>query len=149
MIGLAVRPHIVENHRLVCGACRDDWRKIDSHESWYGVCANCGSNLLVVEAVPIPGITSTEWELACDDCGATWTGMPDDSCQWCERAIEIQLEHQVQLLPAPPDIHPDDINLEVRMDAWNDRLVNGVEAGLITERQADSAWRRATGPAAA
>jgi hypothetical protein len=75
--------------------------------------------------------------------------MPDDSCQWCERAIEIQLEHQVQLLLAPPDIHPDDINLEVRMDAWNDRLVNGVEAGLITERQADSAWRRATGPAAA
>lgn len=38
-----------------------------------------------------------EAELTCICCGATWTGIPGDPCWWCQRAIQIQADHQAQL----------------------------------------------------
>lgn len=82
-------------------------------------------------------------DLQCVTCEATWCGVPGDPCWWCERATQRQIDHQIDLLLAVPDIDPDDDNYELRMDSWADRMVVGVEAGLITQQQADTAWHRA------
>ena len=83
------------------------------------------------------------YDLACVSCDATWTGVPGDPCWWCARAAEIQTDHQIDLLLQAPDVHPDDVRYVGMMTAWAERLVVGVEAGLITERQAHSATRNA------
>jgi hypothetical protein len=145
-VGMAIRPYVPENHTLVCGDCRQPWHRVESETSWYGRCAACNSANLIVESEPIPGALPhpTEWHLQCQICEATWVGIPGASCWWCERSIEIQFEHQAELLLTPPDIHPDDARYLARMDAWSDRLVVGEAVGLITQAQSDAAWKRAT-----
>lgn len=82
------------------------------------------------------------YDLACQLCGATWAGIPGDPCWWCERNAQIQIDHQIDLLLAAPDVHPDDIRYEGCMERWAERLDVGVEAELITRQQADVAWKR-------
>lgn len=82
-------------------------------------------------------------DLECNVCGAGWAGIIGEPCWWCQRGREIQLEHQADLLLKRPDVHPDDVTYGARMDAWAERLVRGVEAGIITERQALHAGRSA------
>lgn len=80
-----------------------------------------------------------EYDLTCCCCGASWTGIPGDPCGWCQRAMQIQVAHQADLLLTAPDIDPNDITYEARMSAWAERLAIGIDAGLITMRQAERA----------
>lgn len=84
-----------------------------------------------------------EYELTCCCCGATWTGIPGDACHWCRRAIEIQIDHQIDLLLTPPDVDPDDITFDAKIEAWAERLARGIKSGLITKQQAEAAARSA------
>lgn len=84
------------------------------------------------------------FDLACQLCGATWAGIPGDPCWWCERAAEIQIDHQIDLLLAAPECDPADVRYEGCMEAWVQRLRVGIEAGLITRQQAETAYTRAT-----
>lgn len=81
-------------------------------------------------------------DLACACCGATWAGIPGDPCWWCQQHIEIQLDHQAELLLQAPDADPDDETYGARMAGWADRLVTGIQAGIIDQRQAETAWAR-------
>lgn len=85
-----------------------------------------------------PGV----YDLQCQICDATWSGIPGDPCWWCQRAIEIQIEHQIDLLLTAPEADPDDINYEARHEAWAARMQVGIESGLITQAQAETAWKR-------
>lgn len=82
-----------------------------------------------------------EADLKCCCCEAAWTGIPGDPCWWCRRAREIQLEHQIDLLLTPPDVHPDDATYDNKMRGWVARMRVGAEAGLITDQQAQAAFR--------
>lgn len=86
-----------------------------------------------------PGIE----DLTCCRCEATWAGTPGDPCWWCQRAHEIMADYQADLVRRPPDVDPEDLHYEARMDAWADRLVVGVRAGVISAEQAEQAWHRA------
>lgn len=147
-VGLAVRPYLTETHRLMCGACGLAWHPIKPDDpddlAWYGRCAACGSADLLVESEPTPEAPRTsEWHLACNACGATWVGIIGEPCSWCEDALERQQGYQIDLLLTPPDVDPDDGNHDNRMEGWQDRMFIGIEAGLITEQQARTAWDRA------
>lgn len=82
-------------------------------------------------------------DLECNVCGATWAGIIGDACWWCQRGLEIQLEHQADLLLTAPDTDPADATYEARMGAWAERLAVGIDAGIITERQARNAAKKA------
>lgn len=82
------------------------------------------------------------YDLACQICEATWVGVPGDPCWWCETAAQRQIDHQIDLLLKVPDVDPDDANYDNRMRGWVARMKVGVEAGLITKQQAESAFRR-------
>lgn len=81
-------------------------------------------------------------DLECNVCGAGWAGIVGDPCGWCQRGREIQLDHQADLLLRAPDVDPDDDLYRSRMKGWADRMIIGVTAGLITARQAETAWTR-------
>lgn len=81
--------------------------------------------------------------LECSRCQATWEGIALDPCPWCIRSLEIQREHQIDLVLTPPDVDPDDAGYEDRMLGWAERLKVAVDAELITTDQAAVAWRRA------
>lgn len=80
-----------------------------------------------------------EADLRCCCCQATWAGIPGDACGWCQRSRQIQEGHQTDLLLTPPDVDPADATYETRMGAWAERLAVGIEAGLISLRQAEHA----------
>ncbi len=85
-------------------------------------------------------------ELECSACcGATWTGALFETCPWCERRLELQQEHQAELLLAPELPDRDDARYDGAVRAWGGRLAIGVDAGLIIEQQALCAWRREVG----
>lgn len=90
-----------------------------------------------------PGYGPHVEELRCNACGATWAGVAGDPCGWCVDRLERQQEHQAELLLRPPSVDTDDIAHGTRMDAWIDRMAVGIDAGLITEAEAQAAWRRA------
>lgn len=153
-IGLPLRPYVHENHRLVCGGCGLAWHPTKPTDpddpAWYGRCSNCNSADLLVESEPVPGAPRTgEWHLACNACGATWVGFAGEPCQWCIDALERQQEHQAELLLQPPDVSPDDVLYGDRMRGWADCMAVGVEAGLITVKQAENTLARTTKAAVA
>ena len=98
----------------------------------------------LVTGPPRPDVGPALHDLTCNACGATWAGIPGDPCGWCQTSAERQLEHQQQLTLTPPDVDPDDALWATRIMAWNERLDVAVTAGVITERQARTAWRKAT-----
>jgi len=145
--GQPVRPHLPENHQLMCSACGNPWHPIppapDDDPAWYGRCTTCNSADLIVESEPIPGAPHTgEWHLACNACNATWVGIPGDPCTWCQEALERQQGYQAELLLTPPDVDPTDTRYDDRMRGWADRMAVGVKAGLITTKQAENVWAR-------
>lgn len=106
----------------------------------------------------------------CTTCGAGWVGHVDDGpewCPWCEEAAARQVADQRRLLLAPPwlrsdggSVRYDDLSEvdravwdrtrgqsrgEHSVEAWTDRLVRAVEAGLISEDEARRATRRIKG----
>lgn len=37
------------------------------------------------------------YDLTCCACGATWAGVPGESCQWCDRQYELMLKYQAEI----------------------------------------------------
>lgn len=82
-------------------------------------------------------------DLQCVNCEATWAGIVGEPCEWCEAGLRRQMQYQIDLLLAAPDVDPEDVRCEGQMEAWTRRLINGVKTELITQAQADSAWKSA------
>lgn len=82
--------------------------------------------------------------LQCDQCHATWTGTPNQPCNYCAHQHAYMLRWQTTLTLTPPDTHPDDRNHHNQLIAWAKRLANAVETGLITQQQATNAIQKAT-----
>jgi hypothetical protein len=80
--------------------------------------------------------------LACNACGATWTGVTGEPCGWCRRTHQRVLAHQAELVLTPPDVDRNDQRWEAAMDAWSGRLRVAVDAGIIEDRDAVAAMRR-------
>lgn len=84
-----------------------------------------------------------EWsDLKCDQCGATWVGIIDEPCGWCDAALERMTRWQAELVIQRPDVDPEDSRYNTAMRAWAARMATAVTAGIITKRQADNAWLR-------
>lgn len=96
-------------------------------ESWDGV----GRRRGVIRPDHGPG----RWDLRCDQCAATWVGVPGELCAWCHRERRLAEAHQAELDLTPPQ-HRD----EAALIAWGQRLKRAVEAGRVTDRQARNAW---------
>jgi len=93
------------------------------------------------------GDSMPEWglmyaDLSCCRCGAGWTGVPGEQCQWCRDGQESLQQHHAQLVLRPPDVRPNDEQYTERMKGWIKRMAVAAKAGLITEKQARAAWRR-------
>lgn len=95
-----------------------------------------------------PDMGTTMEDLQCLRCQATFTGVAGAHCWWCRRAGEILLEHQADLVLAPPDVDRDEARYEGAMTAWARRLAVAVRAGIVSERQARSVWERVKSRAA-
>jgi hypothetical protein len=80
-------------------------------------------------------------DLGCDRCDATWVGPPAEPCPWCFDRYQDVHERQRLLVLEPPD------NPSAYVE-WGQRLKRAVEAGIITETDADHAWERARTQAA-
>lgn len=84
------------------------------------------------------------FDAVCDICGATWLALaPEEPCWWCQRRLERVIAEQRDILLAGVDHDPSDARWRSAMDAWKERLVVAVEAGIITAAEARSAWNRA------
>jgi hypothetical protein len=81
-------------------------------------------------------------ELACDQCGAEWVGIPGAACWWCWDRNEKTIAWQAQAVLTPPDYDPDDRNYTNVMGAWIDRMAIAVEAGIIAREEATRAYQR-------
>lgn len=98
-----------------------------------------------LNGVGLPGATTDDQDLTCCACDATWTGPAGEPCYYCARAHQIQLNHQAELVTTPPDVDPDDTTYQPRMQAWATRMRTAIEAGIITDTEARTAWRRQAG----
>lgn len=81
-------------------------------------------------------------DLACDRCGATWTGPIDEACAYCAIAEARLVGYQAEILlhPELPDI--DDVRRACAVEAWGERLARGVHAGIVKPTQAAHAYER-------
>jgi hypothetical protein len=162
--GEHVAAHYPELHTARCRRCGAGWRAVASPSSWFGVCAGCGSDGLVVESRVVPGTTSTESLLRCPVCAATWIGQPGEDCGWCLAAVERQRAEQRRRLLWPDQLptgddgppHEQLSELDRRVwdttrgqrrgegarRAWIERLARAVTAGLITRDEATAAVQR-------
>lgn len=101
-----------------------------------------GPSIGVCWGLPQPAHGAGYWELRCLACGATWTGRPGEPCDWCERADENLRRWQAELLLRPELPDTADKRRADSLEAWCDRLRRGIDAGLISDYQAESALRR-------
>jgi hypothetical protein len=118
---MALHPPGEAGHGYQCGPLRPDWG-----EGWA--------------------------DLRCDVCAATWVGPIGEPCEWCIRLAEDLCRWQAETVLRPPDdIDPDmhPTELRRRRDAWAQRLLVAVEAGLVSRQQAKGVatrwWQRVTG----
>lgn len=137
--GVAERPWVAEDYRVVCGRCGAAARM--------GTCGRCGEpdcgGALVLDSTLVPGVAwMGEYHLACDLCDATWVGMPGDPCDWCRRAAADRKRWQGELVLELPDVDPDDATFDKVMLAWRGRLQRAVTAGLVPREQAARVWKR-------
>jgi hypothetical protein len=116
--------------------------------------------MLVATVAATLGVEQT---IRCPDCGASWVGYTDDPCDWCTAAIERQLADQRQRILYPDWMTEqgpvydqlDDVDKmvwdatrgiqrgEASVTAWARRLVDAVDAGIVTDVEARLAWERA------
>jgi hypothetical protein len=86
-------------------------------------------------------------DLECIACGAGWSGVAGDRCEWCRSAREAVTAHQRELVLRVPDVgdheHADEV-----LYAWGQRLETAVAAGVVSRDEAARAWRRAVTRAA-
>jgi len=75
-------------------------------------------------------------------CNSTWYGPRNERCSACATALEGMQRHQAELVLQPELPDPADVRYGGAVRAWGERLARAVEAGLITEHEALSAWRR-------
>jgi hypothetical protein len=83
-------------------------------------------------------------ELQCDECDATWVGPIGEPCNWCATALDNMRRWQAEKVLEAPEVDPEDERYDGVMVAWGKRLRVAVEAGIITEQQARTAYERAT-----
>lgn len=109
-----------------------------------------------------PGWVTPVCGLACDVCGATWDGCPGEICPWCVTGAQRQLADQrrqllrpdwARLLDDPRYAELDDDDRAVwrrtrdlpdpdtAATAWARRLRHAVDAGIVTEAEANEALR--------
>lgn len=140
-------------HRY-CADCREDRR--DVHRGRVG---GVGQPI-----GPRTGDLPPRWfPLACTTCGASWTGLPGESCRWCRQTREHQLTDQRHDLLWPSWIIDQGPRYEalspidkrvwdrtrniVRGDdsvkAWTRRLLEAVNTGIVTRVEARDALDRA------
>lgn len=101
--------------------------------------------------------------VVCPNCQASWHGYDGDPCDWCAAALQRQLEDQRQRLLYPDwmttqglaydqlsdvdktvwDRTRGTVNGETSIAAWANRIIDAVQAGVITEPEADAATSRA------
>lgn len=124
-----------------CEACADDVldgirESLRARGVMQGWGARCGRER--------PDLGPGMADLRCTDesCLATWVGRHGDPCGWCERRLELLREGQAKLLLNPVLPDGDDARHDGAVKAWGERLARGVEAELISEQQALTAWRR-------
>ena len=82
-------------------------------------------------------------DLACDRCGATWVGVIDDPCEWCQRSLERLIADQRNQLLNPPWLHNQTAGDGTAL-TWAARLRRAVDTGLITDREARNAIAKAS-----
>jgi hypothetical protein len=82
-------------------------------------------------------------ELQCDECDATWVGPIGEPCNWCAVALDNMRKWQAEKVLEAPDVDVEDERYDNAFDAWAERLAVAVKAEIITDTQADLAWRRA------
>lgn len=82
-------------------------------------------------------------ELECVHCLATWVGVPGDLCLWCEAVLRALQRYQAELVLRPDLPERTDKRRERAVAAWAEgRLAVAVEAGLVTDLEAERALRR-------
>lgn len=93
---------------------------------------------------PIGPTNGPHTQLQCNQCNATWTGTPNEPCNYCAHQYQYALRWQAELTLTPPDIDPDDINRDNTLNEWGQRLRRAVQAEIITLQQAQHTWSKAT-----
>lgn len=128
----------------------------------YGGAVRWARPAVAMLVAQVAATLTTERIIACDECGATWLGYPDDPCDWCIRAKERQMATDRDDLLHPTwaqDRGPvyDQLS-EVDKAVWNrtrnitydhdsiafwvQRIGRAVDSGLITQTDADLAITR-------
>jgi hypothetical protein len=117
--------------------------------------------VVVIDGRPRPDFGPGHVERACQ-CGATWIGGADDPCWWCAQAERRQLDDQRRRLlwpewmasqgPRYDELAPVDRAVWDRtrgilrgadsVKAWTHRLIDAVDAGIVTEAEARAALNR-------
>jgi hypothetical protein len=120
----------------------------------------------VPDGYPRPDHGDGYVDRVCATCGASWVGLADAGCWWCERALERLRADQRRVLLDPPWLrtdagHPrydalDEAGKAVwdrtrgqsrgadSVVTWAARLRRAVETELITRNEAGAAMRRIT-----
>ena len=85
------------------------------------------------------------YDVACDQCDATWCAEPGDPCPWCLRQLELlqEMHRRALLSPDLPDL--DDQRRHASMTSWAGRLARAVQAEIVTEHEARAAIQREEG----
>lgn len=85
--------------------------------------------------------------LRCDKCSATWSGRNGDRCYWCLSSYVSLLHYQRELALQRSEIDPDNVEAYKRdVKVRYDRLVKGVELGLVTPEESRRVLDRLLGP---
>lgn len=142
-----------------CSACGEPgWRNLGSR----GYCRRHLAELLAsfdvdvfgmegfgVQAGPMrPDHGPDDCELECVVCSARWVGVLLASCPWCAATLERMVGWQADIVLTAPEVDRDDARYDAVMKAWAGRLRVAVEAGIVSEHDADRAWQQAVRHAA-
>jgi hypothetical protein len=105
-------------------------------------CAECVEAILrpLMASRGIPVQPRADWgdqwfDVQCRTCEATWVGHDGEACAYCAARMDDTVVDQAALVLTPPDTHD-------AYPAWKARMETAVDAGIITETQAMTAWGR-------
>ena len=74
--------------------------------------------------------------LACDRCGATWTGQAGSRCYWCLVNHVFVFRYQRELALERPETNSEDVRYGSEVKRRHAQLVKAVEIGLVTKDEA-------------